>query len=113
MIHSAQPTAAPISNTAVDRPGTVKSTCIPVIRNLEGRTNSTLRAIATARAAPASHFRFTFFARHLSHRICAAGAMNSFPHAHSFRINTSPFGVMTFLTGRISGKNGLLMGMGA
>jgi hypothetical protein len=82
--------------------GQVNSTSFPVLRDLEGWTNSTLRAIATARTTLPSHFRFAFFARHFSHRICAAGAMNSFPHAHSFLINTSPFGVTTFLTGRRS-----------
>jgi hypothetical protein len=39
--------------------------------------------------------------------------MNSLPHLHSFRITVSPSGVMTFLTGRRLGKNGLLVGMGA
>src|ERR1700723_2496779 len=36
------------------------------------------------------HFRFTFFARHFSQRVCVALPMNSLPHIHSFRVKTSP-----------------------
>jgi hypothetical protein len=49
-----------------------------------------------------------FFTARLSGR-----PMNSVPHLHSFRIKVSPSGVVTFLTGRKLGKNGLLVGMGS